>query len=363
MEVPNLLEAISTNNLTLTTLQFYKRRLPVTDWFELFRALKDNNVVRHLNLSGCNVRGIGLFHLYLTLKNNTTVRCLTLSDIDMRCVEIIELSAFLRDNISVQQLDLSYNRLSRKGDSLIGLFFALQMNTTLRCLQLCGNNIACAGAIELSRVLQFNTSLTSLSLSDNQLACAGAIELSNALKRNTTLQRLNLSLNQIGNDGAIALAAWLTENSTLVALYLFHNIIGAVGAEAIAQSLTTNNNVEVFHFQGNNIENIGFSAFESALEHNKNLRTLHLLTGLKYEEFEFQFAIYSRIKKLLRRNNILQQETVWHPLLHTSFNHRMHDMLITFLLCNDVGGLLPRLPIYLWKLIFGFFLKKSFFIV
>jgi Leucine-rich repeat (LRR) protein len=98
---------------------------------------------------------------------------------------------FFRQNNTVTDLDLSYNRI-RSLD-------AFEHNTALTALHCVRNEIDCEG---LKLLQQSNTTLKSLNLNGNQIRDEGAETL--ALMSN--LENLCLISNEIGNKGAKALA-------------------------------------------------------------------------------------------------------------------------------------------------------------
>jgi hypothetical protein len=82
------------------------------------------------------------------------------------------------------------------------------------------NVIEPEGAKALAEALQVNTTLRTLDLSWNKIGVAGAKALAIALKFNTTVTELYLDNNDIGVDGVKALADALQSNKTLSSLEL-----------------------------------------------------------------------------------------------------------------------------------------------
>ncbi|KAI9032072.1 hypothetical protein DFJ74DRAFT_321226 [Hyaloraphidium curvatum] len=86
-----------------------------------------------------------------------------------------------------------------------------------------------------------------LSLRDRRLQDDEVTALAKALETNSRLQSLNLCGNLIGDDGARALAKALRSNSTLRSLHLKDNPFGIDGARALADALKDNGALSVLN--------------------------------------------------------------------------------------------------------------------
>lgn len=106
------------------------------------------------------------------------------------CGNGIDDAEFFRQNNTVTDLDLNYNRITKLD--------AFEHNTALTALRCIGNEIDCEG---LKLLQQSNTTLKSLNLNGNQIRDEGAETL--ALMSN--LENLCLISNEIGDKGAKAL--------------------------------------------------------------------------------------------------------------------------------------------------------------
>jgi hypothetical protein len=72
-----------------------------------------------------------------------------------------------------------------------------------------------------------NTSVKSINLEGNEIAAEGASALADALKSNTSVTSINLNFNAIGDKGASALADALKVNTSVTRIHLYGNTIGA----------------------------------------------------------------------------------------------------------------------------------------
>ncbi|XP_061612898.1 leucine-rich repeat-containing protein 45 isoform X2 [Phyllopteryx taeniolatus] len=169
---------------------------------------------------------------------------------------------------------------------LTGLFY----NTTLKVLNLKGNNLKSAGAEVLGKLLARNNTLTRLVLDWNALGvwdeafpifCEG-------LGSNSGLTHLDLRNNQINHRGMSALAQTLKRNSSLKVLDLRWNNIGLLGGRCLLEALQSNHNVEQLELAGNNIPSDTLKALEHIVGRNTDrqstLRESHSRTQVLTKE-------------------------------------------------------------------------------
>lgn len=118
-----------------------------------------------------------------------------------------------------------------------------------------------------------------------------------ALKRNTSLKTLNLSGNQFGEFGSRKLRKSLKKNSTLKTLILESVTLGDYGAKKISRALKKNTSLTTLILFGNQIENYGAKKLKGALKKNSTLTTLELGNNLISES-----KYIEEIKEFLKRN-------------------------------------------------------------
>ncbi|XP_020773844.1 leucine-rich repeat-containing protein 45 [Boleophthalmus pectinirostris] len=178
------------------------------------------------------------------------------------------LSRTLHKNHSVTELLLSDCMLSEEG--AIALLTGLIGNTSLKVLDLKGNNLRAAGAEVLGRMLAQNNSLNRLVLEWNALGlwdeafslfCEG-------LASNSSLKELDLRNNQINPQGASELSQALRRNNSLEMLDLRWNNIGLLGGRSLLEALQKNKCLVQLEMAGNNIPSDMVRALEQSTAHN-----------------------------------------------------------------------------------------------
>ncbi|XP_059720136.1 leucine-rich repeat-containing protein 45 isoform X3 [Haemorhous mexicanus] len=172
--------------------------------------------------------------------------------------------------------------LSEEGVRL--LLNGLCTNTTVKSLDMKGNNLRTMGAEALGKLLRQNKSIRSLTLEWNSLGmwAEGFSFFCQGLRANNFLQRLDLRNNQINHQGAGELAMALTQNTSLQELDLRWNNIGLLGGRALLNCLHSNKTLKRLELAGNNVpgdilkavetcaRSPALSASEQALDHNQD---------------------------------------------------------------------------------------------
>ncbi|KAM6245133.1 leucine-rich repeat-containing protein 45 isoform 1-T1 [Porphyrio hochstetteri] len=164
--------------------------------------------------------------------------------------------------------------LSEEGVKL--LLHGLCSNTTVRSLDLKGNNLRTVGAEALGKLLRQNKSIRSLILEWNSLGVweEGFSCFCHGLGTNKSLQRLDLRNNQINHQGAGELALALKQNASLQELDLRWNNIGLLGGRALLNCLHSNKTLKRLELAGNNVPSDILKAVEQALDHNRDRQTI-----------------------------------------------------------------------------------------
>ena len=118
-------------------------------------------------------------------------------------------------------------------------------------------------------VIDVNTSLKTLDLSWNHLRGSGAIAIAKGLENNCSLHTLLLAWNGFGDDGACAVAEALLENNTLQELDLSNNRITRKGCFALADALRVNTSLKILRIGKNQLGGDGAHALLSAIQGNE----------------------------------------------------------------------------------------------
>ncbi|KAF4085362.1 hypothetical protein AMELA_G00117290 [Ameiurus melas] len=158
--------------------------------------------------------------------------------------------------------------LSEEGTKL--LLKGLCSNTTVKLLDLKGNNLRGGGAEALGKLLVRNKTLQRLVLEWNALGMweEGFSVFCEGLASNSSLIHLDLRNNQINHQGAAELALSLKRNSVLRELDLRWNNIGLLGGRALLEALHQNRTLLQLEMAGNNIPSDILKAIEQSMNHN-----------------------------------------------------------------------------------------------
>uniref|UniRef100_A0A663DQW1 Leucine rich repeat containing 45 n=1 Tax=Aquila chrysaetos chrysaetos TaxID=223781 RepID=A0A663DQW1_AQUCH len=164
--------------------------------------------------------------------------------------------------------------LSEEGVKL--LLHGLCSNTTVKSLDLKGNNLRTVGAEALGKLLRQNKSIRRLILEWNSLGVweEGFSFFCQGLGANNFLQRLDLRNNQINHQGAGELAVALKQNASLQELDLRWNNIGLLGGRALLNCLHSNKTLKRLELAGNNVPSDILKAVEQAMDHNQDRQTI-----------------------------------------------------------------------------------------
>ncbi|KAI5617649.1 leucine-rich repeat-containing protein 45 [Silurus asotus] len=197
----------------------------------------------------------------------------------------------LQNNTLFTELILSDCMLSEEGIKLFlkGLCF----NTTVKLLDLKGNNLRGAGAEALGKLLMRNKTLQRLVLEWNAIGMweEGFSVFCEGLASNSSLTQLDLRNNQINHQGAAEIALALKRNSILRELDLRWNNIGLLGGRALLEALQQNHTLLQLEMAGNNIPSDILRAIEQSMAHNADrhltLRESHTKTKVLSKEIQF----------------------------------------------------------------------------
>jgi hypothetical protein len=179
---------------------------------------------------------------FKTIKEGDAVHCRIegLTDISTR-----SLSKLLWTDKHLVTVDVSNMNLSDVSGAFLGR--SLRNNTTLKRLEMGGNQFCSRACLELAESLLANngSALCFLSLESNPLATGDNNKesialLAKAVGANTSLVSLSLWRCGLGiNDGKLFAQAIINGNSTLVSLEMGYNLFDNLDVEAIARQLVS----------------------------------------------------------------------------------------------------------------------------
>ena len=131
-------------------------------------------------------------------------------------------------------LDLAVNNCVLDGErsGVRALMKALESNTTLRMLNLRGNDLTSEAAGDVAEMLLENNSLKQLNVGYNKILNDGAWELAEALSENTGLTGLDLQRNEISDEGGAHVAKLLEANGRIREVDMRSNMLSPKTVEA-----------------------------------------------------------------------------------------------------------------------------------
>ncbi|XP_078135299.1 leucine-rich repeat-containing protein 45 isoform X2 [Sander vitreus] len=180
------------------------------------------------------------------------------------------LARAFQNDTGFTEVVLSDCMLSEEGAKVLltGLFG----NTTVKVLDLKGNNLRSTGAELLGKLLARNNTLRRLVLEWNALGVWDeAFSLfCDGLASNSVLTQLDLRNNQINHHGASELALALKRNTTVQVLDLRWNNIGLLGGRTLLEALQKNHSIVQLEMAGNNIPSDTLKALEQTTGHNSD---------------------------------------------------------------------------------------------
>ena len=183
------------------------------------RANKKNDDDSGLNLdfSGCNLTVQDCAVLARSLANDRNITEIRFSDCLLTEEACKLLLTAFTSNRGVQKLDFKGNNI-RSSAGLIGRI--LKVTTKLTHLNLEWNGIGLweSAVIAIAEGIQMNQTLRYLDLRNNQISHEGGTCIANALKANHILKVLDLRWNNIGMLGAKSFLSMLKQNKEIVKL-------------------------------------------------------------------------------------------------------------------------------------------------
>ncbi|MBN3300585.1 leucine-rich repeat-containing protein 45 [Amia ocellicauda] len=196
--------------------------------------------------------------------------CLDLAGHSLSVDTCAVLGRVLHNDVLFSELLLTDCMLSEEGVKL--LLNGLCSNTTVKVLDLKGNNMRATGSEALGKLLLHNKTLRRLTLEWNALGMwdEAFTMLCEGLGSNGYLRQLDMRNNQINHQGAAELALALKRNSTLQELDLRWNNIGLLGGRSILEALQQNRTLLQLEMAGNNIPSDTLKAVEQAVNHNSD---------------------------------------------------------------------------------------------
>ena len=215
------------------------------------------------------------------LKQNTTLKCLNLCGNPIGAQGAMALASALKVNATLVALDFHWSDILDDGGVALGELIKTSRIWTK--MELNGLNITSGMAIHIAEALQENTLLKTLDLMDaynrkNPIGAVGARAFIEALKVNTTLTQLKLPWsNIIDDDGGFVLVEMIEMNEIRVDMRLNHSNITSTVAVRIAEALKVNTVLKTLDLRSNPIGFEGAMALAEALRVNTILERLDVI--------------------------------------------------------------------------------------
>uniref|UniRef100_H3GES3 Uncharacterized protein n=1 Tax=Phytophthora ramorum TaxID=164328 RepID=H3GES3_PHYRM len=283
------------------------RSITDSDVVQLASALRSNELLEELYLSGHELGPQGLQAFAECLAINSTMKHLSLGSEKLGDEAVKVLSAGLARNkqSALQNWDLEFKSLTVDGAAALAEL--LKTNTSLTTLTLSRNQIGDEGVQKLADGLAGNAhaaleelhatdvgvtgaaldhlavlvakdqcSLKTLQLSFNALESA-TNKFFEALTTNKSLKKLQLKECKLTDEHVVALSTALKQNKTLVEVDLSDNELTHVACAALAEGLRENKALKVLRLGNNKCLDEGAMLLAEALEtHNTSLTYLEL---------------------------------------------------------------------------------------
>jgi Ran GTPase-activating protein (RanGAP) involved in mRNA processing and transport len=322
----------------------------------MFEGLKTNSHITNVDISAVNgiernrIGAQGCQMLSEVLRANQVLSCLNVGMCSITAHSCQCLSRSLLSNNSLSVLDLTANRFGSQGamnlfqfdgsfGELTTLILArngigdeasgcicrqLQVNKTLRTLNLSGNHLSTTFLRKLYSVLHNSCRLRTLNLSKNRLGpeCedtlslllqefsglhhlnlsgnplkdAAFVPIANGLTHNTTLLTLDLSEVGMMDEGACAIAAAIREHLSLQRLYLAANKITDAGGVILGKALCENKNIVIFSLRNNELKDDTADALLEALAVNTTIY------GLEFSYNDFSYRSYVKLTQTIEEH-------------------------------------------------------------
>uniref|UniRef100_A0A6T8JVB3 Uncharacterized protein n=2 Tax=Hemiselmis andersenii TaxID=464988 RepID=A0A6T8JVB3_HEMAN len=183
----------------------------------------------------------------------------------------------LSSNSSVRSLNVSGNELRAKGS--LAILEGLKTNATLQSLELSANCIEGDAAFgqRAAEVLAANTTLEELNFMCNTMYAEGLKGVGEGLKTNTTLRTLNLNGVGLSTEEDAEVIAGMLSHASLTSLDIGDGHFEEHEIATICNALASNGSLEALNLGGGGGNSIGPAAARALLKSLESNSTLHTL--------------------------------------------------------------------------------------
>uniref|UniRef100_A0A7S3GGA2 T-complex-associated testis-expressed protein 1 n=1 Tax=Palpitomonas bilix TaxID=652834 RepID=A0A7S3GGA2_9EUKA len=177
------------------------------------------------------------------------------------------LATGLKDNGTITALDLSHNKIADRGTRALAKILS-PATCVLSHLNLADNQVHAEGGKFLGRAMQVNVSLRSLDLRLNRLGERGGCLLFEGMKKNSSLRTLNLSSNSLEIESARSFASLVKQNKTLTELDLSCNFFVEDGCKVLLEGLRESGVLVKLDLRENKVDEEDKRAIKEILREN-----------------------------------------------------------------------------------------------
>ena len=181
--------------------------------------------------------GLHGFSINKMILTNVSLYELDLSRSGITSVAAIQIFDAMIDNYSIKKINLRDNLLD--DNVSVSLFRMLLLNDLLEVLNLGSNNMGYSCCLSLAAGLEKNHAIKKLYIDYNKIANASTEpfgELCRALNVNLTLRYLNLDGNELGPDCAALLTATLCRNNSLNVISIRNNKLDGTSGMSLVKA-------------------------------------------------------------------------------------------------------------------------------
>lgn len=228
------------------------RELPYEGVLAIREPLKLLTNLKILNLSKSMLGDTGFQLLCDGLQQNESIKQLNLSECNIGIAGVKYFKKLL-ETPKYTSVDFSGNRL--ESEAVVSLSSSLLMNRSLTYFNISGNPMGDGGVQSYIEAILGNKHIQffELNLSNTGMTDAACGSIGKLLASDYPIKTLHLSGNKIGNDGSRIIAQSLVKNKKLLVLNLEGNEIGYTGAKELAFMVVMNSFLETLVLGGNRL--------------------------------------------------------------------------------------------------------------
>ena len=209
----------------------------LTKYEESMKSLKT------VHLDGTHLTAVDVQHIIRNIGEHLTHLLISSNRLNDEGIKLLMSSLLSLPHLI--ELDIMNINMVTNGAISLGKF--LQQNTSLQSLNISLNDIGDDGMTAICNGLQLNNNKTKLvQLIAVSCSIQSTVNISKMLEINKTLKRLNISFNQIGDDGFASIVDALSGNTTLTELEAaYHTEMGNSGSTSLLKLINTSKSLKI----------------------------------------------------------------------------------------------------------------------